>query len=459
MKSGGKRLLAGVLCLVLLVSALPILTLSAAQDVGQAIQERVAAAVERWETEVDIADLKTDPSTAMEACWALVARDPRYYYVNLALCYSDLQGVATALVLEYTAAPAEVEQTVALLNDAIDDVMDSVQPGMSQVEQALAIHEYFVTHFAYDETYSISSVRELLLGGTGVCQAYADAYSFFMEELGIPCLVVPSGEMNHAWNMIQLDGDWYHVDTTWDDPIPDLPGQSRRTFFLLSDEAIAERTPNHYGWYSPVQGTNTRFDDAFWNVGTQPMVYRDGLWYYMTEEGIFSYRFSDGTSRQLLSLDLTWPVWGETGSRWSGIYSGFALMGDRLYYSGPEAIYSVRLDGSDAREECRVDTSQGYVYGFVAEGNALRYYTQTEPLVSSEERQWGRFEPSGSVPVPGSGDVNGDGYINSSDARLVLQSTVGLMVLSEAQKQAADLDGNGRVNSNDAREILQKAVA
>lgn len=57
------------------------------------------------------------------------------------------------------------------------------------------------------------------------------------------------------------------------------------------------------------------------------------------------------------------------------------------------------------------------------------------------------------------GDVNGDGLVNSSDARLVLQFTVELIELDAQQQAAADVDGNGAINSTDARWILQATVA
>ncbi len=62
-------------------------------------------------------------------------------------------------------------------------------------------------------------------------------------------------------------------------------------------------------------------------------------------------------------------------------------------------------------------------------------------------------------PAVEPGDVNGDGVVNSSDARLVLQFTVELITLTPAQQEVADLSGDGAVNSSDARLILQKTVS
>ena len=69
-----------------------------------------------------------------------------------------------------------------------------------------------------------------LTGNTGiegpVCEGYARAMMILCKELGIPCVLAegqarsavngPSG--SHMWNYVQLDGSWYAVDSTWNDP-------------------------------------------------------------------------------------------------------------------------------------------------------------------------------------------------------------------------------------------------
>jgi uncharacterized protein YcbK (DUF882 family) len=56
------------------------------------------------------------------------------------------------------------------------------------------------------------------------------------------------------------------------------------------------------------------------------------------------------------------------------------------------------------------------------------------------------------------GDVNFDGKVDSTDARIALQASVGKTKLTEEQKQAADVNKDGKVDSTDARTILQAAV-
>ena len=56
------------------------------------------------------------------------------------------------------------------------------------------------------------------------------------------------------------------------------------------------------------------------------------------------------------------------------------------------------------------------------------------------------------------GDVDGNGKVDASDARLALRASVGLEKLDEKQTNAADADKNGKVEAGDARLILRAAV-
>lgn len=85
---------------------------------------------------------------------------------------------------------------------------------------------------------------------TGVCQAYAYGYMYIMEKLGIECYVTSSNAMGHAWNIIEIDGSYYHVDVTWDDPVRDRFGQVGHSNFLLSDAAIKET--EHHDWIDQI---------------------------------------------------------------------------------------------------------------------------------------------------------------------------------------------------------------
>ena len=63
-----------------------------------------------------------------------------------------------------------------------------------------------------------------------------------LNESGIETKIVlgkGNGE-DHAWNLVKLHDIWYHLDCTWDDPVPDVKGRVLYNYFNLNDEKISE---------------------------------------------------------------------------------------------------------------------------------------------------------------------------------------------------------------------------
>lgn len=81
---------------------------------------------------------------------------------------------------------------------------------------------------------------EALTEGKTVCQGYALLVHAMLIEAGIPGQIIEgeAGGTLHAWNLVQLDGSWYHLDATWDDPLPNRDGQIRYTYYLRTDEEM-----------------------------------------------------------------------------------------------------------------------------------------------------------------------------------------------------------------------------
>lgn len=89
-----------------------------------------------------------------------------------------------------------------------------------------------------------------------------------------------------------------------------------------------------------------------------------------------------------------------------------------------------------------------------------RYWFDEQNGNRSVGDDWYAYMKSKGYPVQRlvKGDADGDGDVDSADARLVLQAAVGKVTLTEKQKVAADTDGDGDADSADARGILQKAI-
>ncbi len=72
------------------------------------------------------------------------------------------------------------------------------------------------------------------------CDGYAEAFFIIMSCLGVKCdIVVGSTEEGlHAWNQIELGGEWYNVDLTWDDSLPDMGSYLKHTYVNVDDSTL-----------------------------------------------------------------------------------------------------------------------------------------------------------------------------------------------------------------------------
>ena len=89
------------------------------------------------------------------------------------------------------------------------------------------VHDWIIQNLEYDDsdTY-ISSVYGALVRQKAVCEGYARAYKYILDELGINNVLVTGtatnsngDNENHMWNYVLLNNKWYAIDVTWDDPI------------------------------------------------------------------------------------------------------------------------------------------------------------------------------------------------------------------------------------------------
>ncbi len=116
---------------------------------------------------------------------------------------------------------------------------DIISPYMNDHEKTKAVHDYIVLNSKYDKTMQLYSDYDLLTQGTSVCNGYALLTYNMLKELNIPVKLVTgtgNGEL-HIWNMVKLGDYWFHLDTTWNDPLPDS-NMISYNYYMLTDKEI-----------------------------------------------------------------------------------------------------------------------------------------------------------------------------------------------------------------------------
>lgn len=141
----------------------------------------------------------------------------------------------------------QTKEQVDSVNKKITEILPTIikDTDVTTRDQIKVIHDYIVTNVKYDTTMSqrVNAPYFALYEGKTICQGYAMLfYQMVKAQLGedFPVRLISGDSTSgaHAWNLIQLDGVWYHVDVTWDDPIPDVAGKVRYDYYLVSSDFI-----------------------------------------------------------------------------------------------------------------------------------------------------------------------------------------------------------------------------
>lgn len=102
------------------------------------------------------------------------------------------------------------------LDEMLERIVRECTAGLTgDYERALALHDWILEHNEYDYSYTYVSALDVFRHGKSVCAGYQDAYSVLLDVAGIPNF--RTGNFEHGFNAVQIDGKWCYVDCTWDD--------------------------------------------------------------------------------------------------------------------------------------------------------------------------------------------------------------------------------------------------
>lgn len=142
---------------------------------------------------------------------------------------------------------AYTQDEINEINNKVDKILnENVNNNMPPKEKIRVIHDYIINHTEYDklkyenkndDTYKSNTAYGVLIEGYGTCNGYADAMEIFLDKMNIINYKISNEE--HIWNLVYLDGKWYHLDLTWDDPISET-NINRDTYFLITTKTLEE---------------------------------------------------------------------------------------------------------------------------------------------------------------------------------------------------------------------------
>lgn len=233
------------------------------------------------------------------------------------------------------------------IKSAFNKILNSIPSFLSDEEKVLFVHDYLVYNCEYDyENYLAGTLSAdsydmygTLINKNCVCAGYSLTFRAVMDSLGIECEYIVSDEMNHAWNLVKLHGEWFHIDLTFDDPvfvkpIYDKLGYCGHNYFLKNDSEMLAN--GHSGWNSNnIVCNSKRYSNIAAGKSDSKTVYNNNNWYYTYNSNIYKGSPFSTTTGQKIDVG--------TGVTLLGIYKNtFVYVYDGKLYSSDIAGKSVK---------------------------------------------------------------------------------------------------------------------
>ena len=200
-----------------------------------------------------------------------VSYSERYCSRDYETCYSDMEEVSTdtnllsvlnnyvhpfnsfdSIVFNFDDRVIQIEikhayekEEIQKLSSKVDElIQENITDNMSTRDKIKAIHDYIINHTEYDKlktenvndtTYKSNTAYGVLFQNYGICSGYSDAMKLFLDKLNIINYKISNDQ--HIWNLVNIDGKWYHLDLTWDDPVSDK-NITRDSYFLITTKTL-----------------------------------------------------------------------------------------------------------------------------------------------------------------------------------------------------------------------------
>lgn len=193
--------------------------------------------------------LQEEYQTAIEA---FTYDNPDVFYIDVTKMYINIETIQKIFSTKYNvyinsakdptylldgfASKEQIDQCESQVIAVKNQILNQIA-GKNDIEKMRYIHDYLVDTIEYDQTFgekNIYNIYGALVSKTCVCEGYAKASQYLLNEAGLENIIITGTATNsdgktenHAWNYVNIDEKWYAIDTTWDDPI--IVGEGKLT--------------------------------------------------------------------------------------------------------------------------------------------------------------------------------------------------------------------------------------
>lgn len=178
--------------------------------------------VETVEQQAERAPVSTESEKTLERAYTAVMADYGEFFWVSGYRYNTYtsgdQIIGMEILPVYTMDAAQREEKQRQIEAEAARWLEGISPEAGDYEKAKFVYETLIRRVDYAlDAVESQNILSVFLYGETVCQGYAEAASYLLQQLGIQSAVVTGTAQGepHAWNLVRLDGEYYYMDVTW----------------------------------------------------------------------------------------------------------------------------------------------------------------------------------------------------------------------------------------------------
>lgn len=188
---------------------------------------------------------------------------PQHFWCDSAFEYTTVNNMVTSVTLKYNMTKAQRDAAQPAFEAEVKKCLKEAAFGKDEYEREKLIHDYLAKTVTYQGGTHAHDAYGALVDKKAVCEGYSRAFQWLLYQAGVQSLIVEGSSTNpangqvvpHAWNMVKIDGKYYHVDVTWDDA---SAKEVMYAYFNMTAEQISEgHNINHENCYPIPNATDT----------------------------------------------------------------------------------------------------------------------------------------------------------------------------------------------------------
>lgn len=351
---------------------------------------------------------------------------PELFYVD-EIIFKTSYGIIESFDVNYRCTKEEFTPNNNLMMWVVDSIVGDLRNNnaINDVYKALLIHDRLAERVSYDYKEDPSDINiysttmyGALVNNKARCTGYSKAYAYLLEQVGIESVFCTSSTLDHAWNIVTINGKKFHVDLTKNDPV-DISGLIKHDYFMISSGKLKELYKAENIIVNDFDNTpnSTGFDDYFWRRSEAAFQYVDGGIYYIDNKSATINKI--GGNNPLFKIKANWIK--NANDSWTGNFSCLASDREALYYSDNDTLYWY-----DIKEKKSIELVNPYldnkkyesVFGFAYIDNRFVIDVNNTPNEDYDTRYYWVFDlvkPTADIKVTNNNNAKQTVYIELND--------------------------------------------